>query len=46
MGQKDDGPEALAVGELDIQHPAVSIDQREGVKLARVAGLVLLCHKT
>src|SRR5580658_5489429 len=32
-----EGPEALTVGELDIQHPAVSIDQRERVQLAHVA---------
>src|SRR5580658_10615817 len=28
---------ALAVGELDIQHPAVGVDEREGIQLAHVA---------
>ncbi len=33
----DEGLEALAVSELQIQHPAVAFDQAEGVQLAHVA---------
>ena len=32
-----EGFEALAMRELDIQHSAVRIDQREGIELARIA---------
>jgi len=32
-----EGCKALAVGELDIQHPAVGVDEREGIQLARIA---------
>jgi hypothetical protein len=32
-----EGFEALAVSELDIQHPAVRIDEREGIQLPHVA---------
>jgi hypothetical protein len=32
-----EGSEALAVGELDIQHPAVGVDEREGIQLPHVA---------
>ncbi len=35
-----DGLEALAVSELDIEHPAVTLDETEGVKLALVALVV------
>ena len=31
-----EGLEALAVSELDIQHPAVCVDEREGIQFARV----------
>ena len=36
----DEGFEALAVGELQIQHAAVRFDQGESVELAFVAGIV------
>lgn len=34
------GLESLTVGELQIQHPAVSLDQGEGVELALVASII------
>jgi len=33
----DEGFKALAVRELDIQHPAVRFHQREGIQFARIA---------
>ena len=36
----DEGFKALAVSELQIEHAAVRIDQREGIELALVAGVV------
>ena len=36
----DESLEALAMGELDVEHPAVSLDQTESVELALVAGIV------
>lgn len=35
----DEGLEALAVGELDVEHPAVTLDQAECVELPLVAGM-------
>ena len=35
-----EGLEALRVGEFDIEHPTVSLDQREGVELALVTLIV------
>jgi hypothetical protein len=34
-----EGRKALTVRELDVEHPAVSIDQREGIEFARIAGV-------
>jgi len=34
-----EGPEALAVCELDVERSAVGIDQREGIEFARIAGV-------
>jgi hypothetical protein len=36
----DEGVEALAVGELDIEHPAVPLDQAEGIQFSFVPGIV------
>ena len=36
----DESPEALAMGELDVEHPAVTIDQTESVELPLVTGIV------
>ena len=36
----DEGFEALAVSELDVEHAAVRVDQREGIQLAHVAGII------
>jgi hypothetical protein len=36
----DESLEALAMGKLDVEHPAVTIDQTESVELPLVAGIV------
>ena len=36
----DESLEALTMGELDVEHPAVSLDQTEGTKVALVASVV------
>ena len=35
-----EGLKALAVGELDVEHPAVTLHQAEGIELPLVAGIV------
>ena len=36
----DESLEALTVSELDVEHPAVTLDQAEGIELPQVAGVV------